>query len=162
MSTVAVTRLIDAPPARVWQTFTDLAARARQLTTVNSVEVVTTGPFAPGTVWRETRATPDGTPVTEEFHVEQVWPGRRYTVASPGIGVDYRTTCTLTPIEMGRHRGGTLVTVVQEGSLNTPYARLLALIFGGLAARAVEGALRQDLTELARAATDTRDDPDAV
>jgi hypothetical protein len=54
------------------------------------------------------------------------------------------------------------VTVVQEGSPTAPYGRFLALIFGGLAARTVEGALRQDLTDLAAAAERSGDDPAAA
>jgi hypothetical protein len=159
MSTVAVTRLINAPPLRVWRVFTDLRARTGRLSTVDAAEVLTPPPFGPGTVWRETRTTPDGTKVTEEFHVEEAIPFHRFTVTSPGIGANYRTTYTFTSVEVGRHRGATLVTVVQEGSPTTPYGRLLALVFGGLAARAVEGALRQDLIDLAAAAVRAEDDP---
>jgi uncharacterized protein YndB with AHSA1/START domain len=162
MSTVAVTRLIDAPPERVWRVFTDLSARTAWLSTVDAVEVLTADPFGAGTRWRETRATPDGTLVTEEFRVEEAYPLQRFTVMSPGIGADYRTTYAVTPVEVGRHRGGTLVTVIQEGSPTTPYGRLLALVFGGLAARAVEGALRRDLTDLAAAAVRVEDDPVAA
>lgn len=162
MSTVAVTRLIDAPPARVWRVFTDLSARTGWLSNVDAVEVLTSDPFGAGTTWRETRTTPDGIQVTEEFQVEEVTPIHRFTVTSPGIGANYRTTYTFTPVEVGRHRGGTLVTVVQEGSPTTPYGRLLALVFGGLAARAVEGALRQDLIDLAAVAARSEDDPVAA
>lgn len=156
MSTVAVTRLIDAPPARVWRVFTDLPARVDWLSSVVAVEVRSAEPFGVGTVWRETRTTPDGLPVTEEFHVEAVTPGVRFTVTSPGIEASYRTTYCFTAVEVGRHRGRTLVTVTQEGTPTSPYGRLLALVFGGLAARAIEGALRQDLADLATAAA--RDD----
>ncbi|HEX5598700.1 MAG TPA: SRPBCC family protein [Micromonosporaceae bacterium] len=159
MPTVTVTRLIDAPAARVWRVFTDLPSRIHWLSTVDAVEVLTPGPFGAGTAWRETRMTPDGAPVTEEFRVEGATPQRRFTVASPGIGANYRMTYTFTAVEVGRHRGQTLVTVVQEGAPTGPYGRFLALVFGGLAARAVEGALRQDLIDLAAAATRDCDDP---
>jgi len=152
MSTVAVTRLIDAPATHVWRVFTDLPARSGWLSTVEAIEVITPGPFGPGTAWRETRTMPDGTPVTEEFHVERVQPPERFTVTSPGIGASYRTSYTFTSVEVGRHRGRTLVTVVQEGTPVGPYGRLLALVFGGLAARTVEGALRRDLADLAAVA----------
>lgn len=159
MSTVAVTRLIDAPATRVWRVFTDLPARTGWLSTVEAIEVLTPGPFAAGTAWRETRTTPDGIHVTEEFRVEQAQAPERFTVTSPGIGANYRMTYTFTAVEVGRHRGRTLVTVVQEGAPTEAYGRLLALVFGGLAARAVEGALRQDLTDLAVAATRAGGDP---
>jgi uncharacterized protein YndB with AHSA1/START domain len=151
MSTVAVTRLIDAPVVRVWRVFTDLPARATWLSTVDAIEVMTPGPFGAGTVWRETRTMPGDVQVTEEFTVLRCDAPTRFVVASPGIGADYRMTYTLTPVEVGRHRGGTAVTVVQEGAPSAPGGRLLVLVFGGLAARTVEGALRQDLTDLATA-----------
>ena len=152
MSTVAVTRQIDAPATRVWRVFTDLPARAGWLSTVYTVEVLTPGPFGVGTGWRETRLMPDGTPIVEDFYVERAIPPERFTVSSPGIGANYRMTYTFTPLDVGRHRGRTLVTVVQENAPTGPYGRLLILVFGSLAARTVEAALRQDLADLATAA----------
>ncbi|AGZ46495.1 SRPBCC family protein [Actinoplanes friuliensis] len=152
MSTVAVTRLVEAPVAAVWRVFTDLPSRCAWLSTVTEVEMLTSGPFRAGTVWRETRTMADGGEITEEFHVEECAIPERFVVASPGIGAEYRMTYTFVPIIEGRHRGGTMVTVVQDGSPTAPAGRFLALVFGGLAARTVEGALRRDLDDLAAAA----------
>jgi hypothetical protein len=74
---------------------------------------------------------------------------------------------SFTPVEgRRRRRGWTAVSVVQEGAVTAPYARLLALVFGGLAARTVEGALRRDLADLAAVVTssdgDHRGDPAAA
>ncbi|MGK5679559.1 SRPBCC family protein [Actinoplanes sp. URMC 104] len=152
MSTVVVTRLIDAPVAAVWQVFTDLGRRREWLTAVIRVEVRTHGPFGAGTVWRETRAMADGGEVTEEFRVRECEVPERFVVASPGIGADYRMTYSFAPVVSGRHRGGTMVTVQQDGSATAPAARILGLIFGGLAAETAEGALRRDLDDLAAVA----------
>jgi hypothetical protein len=46
---------------------------------------------------------------------------------------------------------GTEVSAVLEGSATGATNRLLALVLGGFAASVVEGALRQDLTDLAAA-----------
>lgn len=151
MSTIAVTRTIKAPAAQVWQVFTDLQGRAGWLSTVDHVEVLTPGELRSGSVWQETRHMPDGAHVTEEFRVEECDEGTRFVVSSPGIGADYRMTYTFTSIEDGRHRGETAVTAVQEGAPLEPRGRLLALVFGGLAAMVSEGALRQDLHDLAAA-----------
>lgn len=153
MSTVAVTRLVEAPVADVWRVFTHLGGRCEWLSTVERVEVLTPAPFAAGTAWSETRTMSDGGEVTEEFRVSECVPPERFVVASPGIGADYRMTYTFTPVEHGRHQGGTMVTVVQDGAPTAKGGRLLALLFGGLAARTVESALRRDLHDLARAAT---------
>ena len=152
MSTVAVTRLIEAPVVAVWRVFTDLAGRGRWLSAVTRVEVLTPGPFGAGTRWRETRGMADGGEITEEFRVEECTVPERFVVASPGIGADYRMTYSFVPIVRGRHRGGTMVTVVQDGSPTAPAGRFLALIFGGLAAETAEGALRRDLDDLAAVA----------
>ncbi len=152
MSTVAVTRLIEAPVAAVWQVFTDLARRREWLTAVTDVEVRTPGPFGAGTVWRETRQMADGGLITEEFRVDECLRADRFVVTSPGIGAEYRMTYTFDPVVAGRHRGGTMVTVVQDGTPTAPAGRILALIFGGLAAETAEGALRRDLDDLAAAA----------
>ena len=151
MSTVAVTRLIEAPVAEVWRVFTDLPGRRGWLSTVSRVELLTDGPFGPDTVWRETRSLAD-TEITEEFRVVECAIPERFVVSSPGIGAEYRMTYTFVPVIEGRHRGGTMATVVQEGAPTAAAGRLLALVFGGLAARTVEGALRRDLEDLAHAA----------
>ena len=153
MSTVAVTRLIEAPVAEVWRVFTDLPGRRGWLSTVSRVAVLTAGPFGTGTVWRETRSMGDArTEITEEFRVVECAIPERFVVSSPGIGAEYRMTYTFVPVIEGRHRGGTMATVVQEGAPTAAAGRLLALVFGGLAARTVEGALRRDLEDLAHAA----------
>ena len=152
MSTVGVTRLVEAPTAAVFEVFTDLPGRRARLSTVVAVELLTEGPFGAGTVWRETRTMADGTEITEEFRVDECVAGERFVVASPGIGAEYRMTYTFVPVLEGRHRGDTMVTVVQDGTPTAPAGRLLALVFGGLAARTVEGALRRDLDDLAAAA----------
>ncbi|WP_305787514.1 SRPBCC family protein [Symbioplanes lichenis] len=152
MSTVAVTRLVEAPVAEVWRVFTDLPRRRDWLSTVTRVDMLTRGPFGKGTVWRETRVMVDGGEITEEFRVRECAVPEKFVVASPGIGADYRMTYTFVPVIEGRHRGGTMVTVIQDGSPTAPAGRLLALVFGGLAARTVEGALRRDLDDLASAA----------
>ena len=152
MSTVAVSRLVDAPVDDVWRTFTDLGGRCEWMSTVTRVELLTPGPFGTGTVWRESRTMVDGDEVTEEFRVRECVAGERFVVASPGIGADYRMTYSFVPVLSGRHRGGTMVTVVQDGSPTAPAARFLALIFGGLAAETAEGALRRDLDDLAAVA----------
>ena len=152
MSTVAVTRLVDAPIDAVWRVFTELSGRCEWLSTVTRVEMLTDGPFGAGTVWRETRTAADGGEVTEEFRVRDCVAPERFIVDSPGIGAEYRMTYTFVPVTEGRHRGGTMVTVVQDGTLTASAGRFLTLVFGGMAARTVEGALRRDLDDLAAAA----------
>ncbi|HWH00938.1 MAG TPA: SRPBCC family protein, partial [Pilimelia sp.] len=151
MSTVTVTQVVEAPLDDVWRAFTDLSVRVRCLSDVDRVEILTAGPFVAGTTWRETRAMVDGTRVTEEFRVRECRPRECFVVTSPGIGADYRTTYRFQSIDSGRHAGGTTVTVEQEGTPSGPAGRVLEVMFGGLAARTAEGALRQELADLAAA-----------
>ncbi|MFC4146665.1 SRPBCC family protein [Micromonospora mangrovi] len=150
MSTVTVTEFIEAQADDVWRLLTDLSARGGWLSAVGAVEVLTGDGFGPGTAWRETRHRPDGGEQPEEFVVVEAVAPTRLVLTSPGAGVDYRITWSLRAVER-RRRGCTAVTVEQEALPTGPYGRVLALILGGLAARAVEGALRRDLADLARA-----------
>ncbi|GAA2702719.1 SRPBCC family protein [Micromonospora olivasterospora] len=150
MATVAVTQIIEAPAVELWRLLVDLPVRVDWLSTVRGVELLAAGRLAPGTAWRETRIRPDGAAHAEEFVVVEAVPARRLVLSSPGVGVDYRTTWTLRPVRR-RGRACTAVTVRQEALPTAPYGRVLALLFGGLAARAVEGAFRRDLADLARA-----------
>ncbi|PYC71181.1 polyketide cyclase [Micromonospora arborensis] len=151
MSTVAVTRFIEAHAVDVWRLLTDLPGRAARLTAAGPIEVLTPGPFGPGTAWREERAQPGGGTLTEEFLVVETLAPHRLVLCSSGAGVDYRITWSLRPVRR-RRRGCTAVTVTQEAVPTAPYGRVVALLLGGLAARAVEVALRRDLADLAVAA----------
>jgi len=148
-ATVTVERTVDAPVERVWAVFTDLAARPRWLSTVESVEELTAGPFGAGTAWRETRLVADGAAISEELRVLTCAPAASVTLASPGIGADYRMTYTFQPQGVR-----TCVRIVLEGTPQGAASRVLSVLLGGLAARTVEGALRRDLDDLAAAATE--------
>ena len=148
MSTVTVTYAVEAPVGRVWQVFTDLPARVGWLTSVVDVAVDSAGPFDVGTSWRETRMLAGGERVTEEFHVTECRPYECCVIASPGVGADYRMTYTFADAP----GAATVVSAVQEGGPIRPGGRLLVTVLGGLAARTSEGALRQDLADLATAA----------
>ncbi|WP_433536021.1 SRPBCC family protein [Micromonospora sp. CA-249363] len=151
MSTVAVTGFIEADAVDVWCLLTDLSGRATRLTGAGPVQVLTPGPFGPGTAWREERAQPGGGTLTEEFLVVEALAPQRLVLCSSGAGADYRITWHLRPAR-GRRRPRTSVTVTQEAVPTAPYGRVVALLLGGLAARAVEVALRRDLADLAVAA----------
>jgi hypothetical protein len=154
MSTVAVSQVVPASAVDLWRILVDLPRRGDWLTTVGEVELLTPGPLAVGTAWRELRTRPDGRVQAEEFVVREAVPPRRLVLVSPGSGASYRTTYVLRPVHRRRRRG-TAVLLRQEAAHADPVGRLLALLLGGLAARTVEGTLRRDLADLSRAAADT-------
>ena len=110
--------------------------------------MLTPGPFGPGTSWREERVQPGGGTLTEEFLVVEALAPQRLVLCSSGAGADYRITWSLRPVRR-RRRGCTAITVSQEAVPTAPYGRVVALLLGGLAARAVEAALWRDLADLA-------------
>jgi uncharacterized protein YndB with AHSA1/START domain len=156
MPMVSVTRATPEPVDLVWRVFTDLAGRPTWLSTVESVLVDGRSEFGTGTRWQETRRLVGGELVTEELVVAEVVTDQLCVITSPGVGADYRMTYTFAPIEVGRLRGGTAVSTRLEGIPQTMTSRFLSFFFGGLAARTVEGALREDLDALATACAGRR------
>ncbi len=164
-----VTRTIAAPTSVVWEIFTDLTKRRTWLSEVERIEILTPGPFGPGTRWRETRRTHEarhqggatnhgdtrpgvkGRVVTEELVVTSAQPPTCLTMALAGSGSTSHLTYLFAPIEVGPHRGGTTVTAIAEGRPQGRAGRFLAFVLGGLDARTVEGALRDELDSLAAA-----------
>jgi len=145
-STIEVSRFIPAPVDRVWRVLTDLPARARLMSTVDSIEMPAEG-FGVGTTWRETRTLRD-VPVTEEWHVESLSPPYRCVISSRGQGEDYQMEYELTP-----RAGGTRIRVHFQATAQHPRLaeRVFTLFFGGIAAFVAEGTLRRDLEDLALA-----------
>ncbi|BCJ59888.1 SRPBCC family protein [Micromonospora endophytica] len=152
MSTVAVNRLVPAPAADLWRLLTDLPQRVPADV---PVEVLTPGRFGPGTSWREMRVRPDGSALAEEFVVLAAEPPRRLVLSSPGDGVDYRFTWTLRDVRRRRRRYAA-VTVMVQARPAAPAGRAVGLLLGGLAARAAEKVLRQDIAALVAAAARQR------
>jgi uncharacterized protein YndB with AHSA1/START domain len=154
---MVVTQVIDAPVGLVWEVFTDLAGRARWLSEVDGVEVLATAGLE-GARWRETRRVGTGRStglVVEELMLTVVEPRRRCTVALAEDVATNELHYEFTPIELGAHRGSTLVTVlVAENRPQGLADHLLAFVVGGFAARMAEGAVRDELGALTSACLD--------
>ncbi|MGH3731238.1 MAG: SRPBCC family protein [Micromonosporaceae bacterium] len=147
VSTLEVARLVRAPVDHVWRQFTDIPARDRTMSTVDSVELLSGREFRVGTRWRETRTVFHGEPVTEELRVVSAEPPYRCLIDSHGPGEDYRLGLELTP----RH-GHTRARLHFETALPERFTtRVLTAFFGGIVLRSIEGVLRQDLEDLAAA-----------
>jgi hypothetical protein len=131
----------------VWEVVTDIRRAPEVLSGVVSVELMTDGPYALGTRWRETRRML-GRETTEEMWVVANDPGRRTEVAASSSGTDYRTVFTLTPDD-----GATELTVTFSGRTPEPSAvqRLTEKVFGRLGTAVVRKVLEQDLADIAAA-----------
>lgn len=147
MQDVEVRRHTAAPVQRVWDVATDLAGSPRVIKGIDAVEVLTPGPFAVGTRWRETR-TMMGRSATEEMTVTAVEPERSYTVEASSSGALYVSTFTFAPSA----DGGTDVAMTFGGRPTSTVARVLGAITAPLAKLAVTKALQRDLVDIAEAA----------
>jgi uncharacterized protein YndB with AHSA1/START domain len=144
MAAAEVHRRVKAPVERVWAAATDVAGAAVRMRGVEHVELLTDGPFAVGTRWRETRSAA-GPTATEELVVVECEPERRFVVEGTSGGASFRATTTFAAV-----RQETDVDVTFEAPPPTVGARLVGVLFGVLAARTVLATLNRDLEDLAR------------
>ena len=146
MQDVEVRRHVAAPVQRVWDVATDLAGAPQVIREIDTVDVLTPGPFGVGTRWRETR-TMMGRSATEEMTVTAVEPQRSYTVEATSSGAHYVSTFAFAPSA----DGGTDVTTTFGGRPTSTVARILGAVTAPLGRRAVTKALEQDLRDIAEA-----------
>ncbi|MEV6651847.1 SRPBCC family protein [Streptomyces sp. NPDC051219] len=141
---VTVERRLSVSADRAWEALTDLQGMPAVLTGVESVEVLTPGPFAVGTRWRETRRM-FGKQATEEMSVTACERPKRYVVEAESAGTHYVS-------EFSFDRTGPETTTVRMHFSARPpggFAGLLAKVFGALGTRAVEKAVAKDLADVA-------------
>ncbi len=144
--TLVVTRRMHAPVEQVWEVLTDLSTLSRRLRGVKSVQIMTSGPYAVGTRWRETR-TFFGRSATEEMWVRSNDPLRRTVIESGQQPVHYRTVWQLTEGE------GTQLTMTFTGtSPDGGLAALLTRVLGPVGLRATRKALERDFDDIEAAA----------
>ncbi|MGB3185548.1 MAG: SRPBCC family protein [Ornithinimicrobium sp.] len=153
-------RIIEAPVEQVWEVLTDLPNAARRLSGLTSVDIMTSGPYAVGTRWRETR-TFFGMTATEEMWVRRCDPLRSTVVEASNGGVDYVSTWRLRPVgpaeaesaggdEAGRTQLSLEFTAVGP---DTRLRNAAAAVLGPLGSRAFVKAIQQDLADMAVAAS---------
>lgn len=140
-----VTERIAASPERVFGLATDLAGAPQRVEGIDSVELLTDGPFGVGTRWRETR-TMMGKSATEEMWITAFEPDRSYTAEAESCGCHYTSVLTCEP-----DGEGTLLTFTFDGQPLTLACRLMAPI-GWLMKGQVRKMLAADLADLRRAA----------
>ena len=143
--TTSLTQHIQAPQEKVWSVITDIPGSATTLSGVESVQLLTDGPYGEGTRWKETRKMM-GKSETVEMWVAEAEPPRSTTVKAVQGGADYSTLFTLAPRD-----GGTDLSVTFGGEMHKPTAatRIMMAVFGKMAMAATRKALRKDLAEIA-------------
>jgi carbon monoxide dehydrogenase subunit G len=143
--TLSLTQHIQAPPEKVWSVITDIPGSAATLSGVDSVQLLTEGPYGEGTRWKETRKML-GKSETVEMWVAEADQHRNTTVKAVQGGADYTTRFSLAPRD-----GGTELTLTFGAEVIKPtlVSRLMMLLFGRMGMAATRKALTKDLAEIA-------------
>lgn len=142
---VSLTQHINASAQQVWSVISDIPGSASTLSGVQSVEMLSEGPYAVGTRWKETRSMM-GRTETVEMWVTQSDAPHSTTVKALQDGAFYTSRMTL-----AERDGGTDLTMTFGAELVNPsrLTRLGMAIFGRLGLRMTRKALAKDLTEIA-------------
>ena len=145
-----LTQHIKAPADAVWAVVSDIPGSAATLSGVDSIQMLTDGPYAVGTRWKETR-TMMGRAETVEMWVSQSEApsngrGGSTTVKALQGGTDYTSRFALT--ERG---GGTDLTLTFGAEVIKPtrFSRIMLTVFGPLGMRITRKALAKDLADIA-------------
>ena len=139
---IQITRQINAPIDRVYDVFTDLPRAADRISGIESVKVLTDGPFEVGTRWQETRKMM-GKLATETMWITAAEPNTSYTAEAESCGTHYTSTFTFEAVD-----GGTRVTMSFSGKPVTLIAKLLSPL-GVLMTGTIKKMVAQDLADLA-------------
>ena len=143
--TISLTQHINAPADKVWAVISDIPGSAATLSGIDSIQMLSDGPYGEGTRWKEAR-TMMGRSETVEMWVSQTDPPRSTTVKALQGGADYTSRFTL-----AERDGGTDLTLTFGAELVSPSrrSRLAMALFGKLGMRITRRALAKDLAEIA-------------
>jgi carbon monoxide dehydrogenase subunit G len=146
MKPIVVSRDVAAKPDAVWSVITDLAGSPNVVSAIDRIEVLTEGPFAVGTRWRESR-TMFGKSATEEMTVSALEPGRSYTVVADSNGVHYESSFVIEEAATGSR-----LTMTFGGEATSSAARVMGALMSPFLKGSMSKALAKDLDDLAAAA----------
>jgi carbon monoxide dehydrogenase subunit G len=123
----------------------DIPGSAATLSGVESIQMVSEGPYGEGTRWKETRSMM-GRRETVEMWVSQADPPRSTTVKALQGGADYTSRFTLAP-----SGGGTDLTLTFGADVLRPtvISRIMMALFGKIGMSVTRKALAKDLAEIA-------------
>lgn len=143
--TISLTQHVNAPAATVWDVISDIPGSASTLSGVDSVTMLSKGPYGVGTRWKETR-TMMRRSETVEMWVSQSDPPRSTTVKALQGGADYTSTMTLVERD-----GGTDLTLTFGAEMlkQSRLSKVAMSLFGRLGMSMSRKALAKDLQEIA-------------
>lgn len=150
----SLTRHINTPADKVWAVISDIPGSAATLSSIDSIQMLTEGPYAEGTRWKETR-TMLGRAETVEMWVSRCEPpspaaagggSGSTTVKALQGGADYTTRFAL-----AERDGGTELTVTFGAEVVKPtrLSKVTMAVLGPIGMRMTRKALARDLAEIA-------------
>ena len=142
---ISLSQHVNASPEKVWAVISDIPGSAATLSGVESIQMVSEGPYGEGTRWKETRSMM-GRRETVEMWVSQADPPRSTTVKALQGGADYTTRFTLEERDGGTDLG---LTFGAEVLRPTIVSRLMLAVFGRMGMNLTRKALARDLAEIA-------------
>ncbi|MGF6833495.1 carbon monoxide dehydrogenase subunit G [Paenarthrobacter sp. TE4293] len=143
--TTTLTQHIKAGPEKVWAVISDIPGSAGTLSGIDSIQMLSEGPYGEGTRWKETR-TMMGRKETVEMWVSETDPPRSTTVKARQGGADYTSRFSLA----GRG-GGTDLTLTFGAEVLKPslLSKVGMALFGKIGMSMTRKALAKDLAEIA-------------
>lgn len=143
--TTTLTQHINASPDKVWAVISDIPGSAGTLSGIDSIQMLSEGPYGEGTRWKETR-TMMGRQETVEMWVSHTDPPRSTTVKALQGGADYTTRFALNDRD-----GGTDLTLTFGAEVMNPtlVSKITMALFGKMGMSITRKALSKDLAEIA-------------
>ena len=141
----SLTQHIHASPEKVWSVISDIPGSAATLSGIDSIQMLSEGPYGEGTRWKETR-TMMGRSETVEMWVAQTDPPRSTTVKALQGGADYTSRFSLADRD-----DGTDLTLTFGADVVKPTAlsKIAMALFGKIGMSMTRKALAKDLAEIA-------------
>lgn len=140
---------VAAPAERVWGVATDLENTASNIKGIITLERLDDGTgFGIGTRWRETRKM-FGKEASEEMEVISLEEGRSYTTEALHGKTRYLSSVSVEPISDSSSRLSMAFEAETSGFIN----QLLSKVMNKLMERNVRKLIREDLDDIAAAAT---------
>ena len=141
----SVERLVSAPCEIVFAVASDIPRWPEVVSSIDRVEMLTPGPVAAGSRFRETRRM-FGRAATEEMTVSELMPPQRLVLTAENHGTRYRAEHIFV-----RAHNATRLTIVFSGEPMSLFARLMSPL-GWLMSGHLKKQLEADLDDLKRAA----------
>jgi len=133
---------VQAPREVTFDVFSDLNNAARNLDSIESLEIVGGGPVGKGTRFRETRIM-FGKEATEEMEISAYDPPSSYTVTGYSCGVEFNTT-----FRFEESGDGTKVTMTMVSRNKTVFAKVIGPLMGAMMKKSMTKMMAADNAQL--------------